>query len=85
MASEEPQISLLLRSIERDLSAAVERAESDSEPRSTARLAHLMAAADLGLIAQELADREEVEMALMLLAYELGRALGPSTTLTKPE
>ena len=85
MVIEEPQIALLLRAVERDLSEAVERAESDSEPRSTARLAHLMAAADLGLVAQELVDRAEIELTVIMFVYELGRALGPSKTLTKPE
>lgn len=72
-----PQISLLLRAIERDLAEAVERAEDPSEPPATARIAHLMAAADLALVTAQMASKLVSASALVLVAYELGRALGP--------
>ena len=74
---QKPQISLLLRAIQADMRRDAELAANDSTGGSSARLAHLMAAADMALVAAELIERGSADEALMLMSYELGRAMGP--------
>jgi len=80
-----PQISLLLRAIESDMAQAARDAVSNPGGGSSAqsRLGHLMSAADLALVVTQLAEQEGVDETMLLLAYEMGRALGPNPTPRK--
>lgn len=70
-----PQISLLLRQVQRDIAEYAEMVARDSGGRSSARLAHLMAATDVALVAAEMTDNDRQQQLLLLTAYELGKAL----------